>query len=472
MCVSQDYVKDAVHQYAVPAVSIAVWKDQTLSTAAAGLLNIRTGVEASRDAIFQIGSITKVFTTCLVMQLVDEGKVDLDKPVKHYLRDFCLADAHASGTITVRQLLNHTSGIDGDFFVDDQDHTGNLIARYVDRCSLLPLMHPVGKQFCYSNAAFAIAGRLVEVVRGMSWYQAMRDYIYSPLGMTHAIADPKEMIRYRTAMGHVLNPQLDKAEGWRLPEQAYFCLGQAPAGTTPAMSAADLISFARAHLEGGLTQTGERWLSQASIEAMQTPSVTWPLHSKIKRGHTGLGWLLADYNSGNKGNNDKPRVISHTGGTMGFLSVLHLIPEQDTAFAVLINGFDVAALDKISRDLFARLTHINLQEPEPPSRFDPLLYQHCVGHYESSDAAVQVFIADQQLQARFTYKLDPLPPENLILRPVEEACFATYLASGDRGANITFVGDNRQSCPQYIYKNKRLIPRQQDLPRARPGNKE
>ena len=95
-------------------------------------MNHETGVEAAADSVFQIGSITKVMTTCLVMQLVDEGKVDLDSPVKRYLRDFMIADAEASETTTVRQLLNHTSGMAGDFFPDDEGHEGNLIARYVD----------------------------------------------------------------------------------------------------------------------------------------------------------------------------------------------------------------------------------------------------------------------------------------------------------------------------------------------------
>ncbi len=112
-------------------------------------------------------------TACLVMQLVDEGRVDLDCSVRDYLRDFQLADDSITQRLTVRQLLNHTSGIGGDFFPDDRGHQGNLIARYVDRCHLLPIVHPAGKMFSYSNSAYTVAGRLVEVVRGMSWYQAI-----------------------------------------------------------------------------------------------------------------------------------------------------------------------------------------------------------------------------------------------------------------------------------------------------------
>ena len=76
------FVEEAVRKNQLPAVSIAIWSDNRLTAAAAGLLNLNTGVVASTDSIFQIGSITKVMTTCLVMQLVDEGRVDLDTPVQ------------------------------------------------------------------------------------------------------------------------------------------------------------------------------------------------------------------------------------------------------------------------------------------------------------------------------------------------------------------------------------------------------
>jgi CubicO group peptidase (beta-lactamase class C family) len=257
----QAYAEHAVQAHNIPAISIAVWKNNTLSQAAAGCLNQNTGVAATTDAIFQIGSITKVMTSCLVMQLVDEGLVDLDKPVQHYLHDFMIADADASKVITVRQLLNHTSGIAGDYFPDDHGHQGNLIARYVDRCSLLPLVHPVGEMYSYSNAAFCVAGRLIEVVRGLSWYQVINDYLYQPLGMNHAIADPIDNIRFRAAVGHVYDG--DNTDVWVVPERPYLTLGQAPVGTTPAMTAENLIRFARGHMEGGVSQQGQRWLSAA-----------------------------------------------------------------------------------------------------------------------------------------------------------------------------------------------------------------
>ena len=88
----KNYAESIVDDRHTPAVSLAVWKDGQLYQGAAGILNLKTGVEATADSIFQIGSITKVFTTCLVMQLVDEGRVELDAPVKRYLRDFQIAE--------------------------------------------------------------------------------------------------------------------------------------------------------------------------------------------------------------------------------------------------------------------------------------------------------------------------------------------------------------------------------------------
>ena len=141
----QTYADQALVKHNIPAISLAVWKDGTLHEAAAGGLNINNGLPNTTDTIFQIGSITKVMTTSLIMQLVDEGLVHLDAPVKQYVRDFTIADPEASRSITVRQLVNHTNGMAGDYFPDDRGHEGNLIARYVDRCNLLPLIHPPGK---------------------------------------------------------------------------------------------------------------------------------------------------------------------------------------------------------------------------------------------------------------------------------------------------------------------------------------
>ena len=114
----QDRLADLRERHGVPGASLAVLHDDDVRTAASGILNLDTGVEATTDSLFQIGSITKVWTATLAMQLVDEGLLDLDMPIRTYLPDFRVADEGTSKAATTRHLLAHTSGIDGDHFAD------------------------------------------------------------------------------------------------------------------------------------------------------------------------------------------------------------------------------------------------------------------------------------------------------------------------------------------------------------------
>ena len=449
----QAYTQSLLTTHNIPAVSLAIWHNGQLYQAAKGILNLNTGVEATTDAIFQIGSITKVMTACLIMRLVDQGKVDLDCPVKKYLRDFQIADPTMVERITVRHLLNHTSGIAGDYFPDDHGHSGNLIARFVDHCALLPVIHPVGEMHSYSNSAYAIAGRLVEVVSGMNWYQAMKEEIFNPLGLRHAIADPIDMIRHRVAVGHI--PDSENPKKWVLPETVHLTLGQAPCGTTPAMSAADLITFARAHLDQGLNQQGECWLSHKSIQAMQFPACQLPPVSQVHTGMNGLGWQIKDYTS------PSLRVIDHSGSVRGSLAMLQMIPESHSAFAILLNSRCNSALKSITHDLLFALTGVDNREPEPPVlqviREQDALVE---GIYESFDSMIKVRGQGEKLQADITSKSNPVNPrETVNLVFIDKGRYASFSQSGQRNPNLLFLQPDNLGRPRYLYHGYRLNTR-------------
>ena len=448
----QAFTELQLAKYKLPALSIATWQGGRVRQAAAGIANLATGVEATADTVFQIGSITKVMTTCLVMQLVDEGRIDLDNPVKHYLRDFQVADPKTTAYITVRELLNHTSGIAGDFFPDDNGHEGNLIARYVDRCTLLPQVHPRGDRYSYCNSAFVIAGRIVEVVRGISWYQAMQDFIFTPLGMDHAFADPKELIRYRAAMGHLQDH--NSINGWSLPDEPWLPMGMAPCGATPTMTAVDLITFARAHLDQGKNQFGEAWLSSDAVRSMQRLHISFPKVSHCIESHSGLGWVLKDYSE-----NDL-RTFGHNGATNGFYAALRVIPTQDAAYAVLMNGVHPAALLSTQQALLQLLTGVAVKEPDI-DKTTQLTEEHrsIAGHYESFDKVIKVIAEENYLRAHLVYKNDSLPAEDLILYPLGEGCFGAENAKGTRRPNLAFVGSGVLGKPDYLFDGSRLNPR-------------
>src|SRR3954463_14985924 len=109
----QDGLALLAEKHGVPGATLAILDGDEVGEAAYGVLNVRTQVEATPDSLFQIGSITKVWTATLVMQLVDEGLLDIDQPVVKYLPEFKVADAEVTKTVTTRHLLTHSSGIDG-----------------------------------------------------------------------------------------------------------------------------------------------------------------------------------------------------------------------------------------------------------------------------------------------------------------------------------------------------------------------
>src|SRR5690349_8416110 len=112
----QDQLATLLAEHEVPGAAVGVLLDGAVIDHAAGVLSKSTGVETTPDSVFQIGSITKVWTTTLVMQLVDEGKLDLNQPIRSYLPEFVIADEAAAAEITTRQLLCHTAGFEGDIF--------------------------------------------------------------------------------------------------------------------------------------------------------------------------------------------------------------------------------------------------------------------------------------------------------------------------------------------------------------------
>ena len=251
--------------FGVPGASLAVLAGDEVFATACGVLNAETGVEATPDSVFQMGSITKVWTTTLVMQLVDEGRLDLDAPVADQLAEFGLADAEAARAITLRQLLTHTSGIDGDQFAD----TGrgeDAISRFVAYLHGIGCIHAPGARFSYCNAGFVVAGRLVEVLRSASYDSVLRDRIARPLGLRATGTLPEQAILHRAAAGHFTG-----ADGrprvvpvWSLQPS------NAPAGATPFTTASELVIFARAHLDAGSGSVAGRepLLASRSARAM------------------------------------------------------------------------------------------------------------------------------------------------------------------------------------------------------------
>ena len=318
----------ALGKYGVPGASVAVLANGALHEAAAGILNIETGVEATTDSLFHIASVTKPFTTTIAMQLLDEGKLDLDVPVRKYLTDFRVASAEASERITVRQLLCHASGIDGDFLLDTT-RGEDRIARLIEAGRDLRQLHEPGHGFSYCNFGFAVIGRIFEVIDQTDFDTVWQTRISERLNTPTLLTLTREALRYRVAVGHQ-----SSEKGLIVPRHLFLCPPLGPAGSTLMGRARDLISFALMHLNDGVSREGARVLSADSSLAMREPQNALP--AKQLAHHFGLGWMLFDW-SGHA-------LFGHDGTAVFQRSYLRILPEQRVAFALLTNGGDGGGL--------------------------------------------------------------------------------------------------------------------------------
>ncbi|MET9002723.1 serine hydrolase domain-containing protein [Amycolatopsis sp. NPDC004169] len=366
-------------EHHVPGAAVAVYAGGEVVDHAAGVLNTATGVEADVDSLFQIGSITKVWTATLAMQLVDDGLLDLDQPVRKYLPEFVLGDEDAAARITVRQLLCHTAGFEGDIFTDT-GRGDDCVEKYVATLGDVPQLFPPGEMFSYNNAAFCVLGRVVEVLRGNSYGDCLQEHLFTPLGLTHAAPSPYEAIRFRAALGHLT------AEPGADPEPAgmwALAPSNAPAGAMLAMRPRDLVTFAAMHLRDGEAADGTRVLSAPSARAMRERVVELP-DLGLFGDAWGLGWSLFDWPGG--------EVVGHDGGTIGQSAYLRVAPEHGVAVALLTNGGDtIPVYAEVLGHVLRELTGIELPAPPMPDpaapRFDASRY---VGEYSSSVADIVV----------------------------------------------------------------------------------
>ncbi|WP_166353096.1 serine hydrolase [Phytoactinopolyspora limicola] len=373
----QRRLSELAERYKVPGATLGIARgDETLEVAH-GVTNVQTGVDVTTDTLFQIGSVTKVWTATVVMALVDAGKLDLDEPVVTYLPELRLADPEVARTVTMRHLLTHTSGIDGDFF-QDFGRGEECLERYVAALAGLPLNHPMGATWSYCNAGFTIAGRVIEKLTGQTWDDAMRDLLYTPLGLQHTVTLAEDALLHRTAVGHVHEGDEEprRAPVWVLPRSV------GPAGLISS-TVGDVLAFARMHLNGGLAADGTRVLSEAAVAAMPEDQVRLPDPYTLADSW-GIGWFRLDWNG--------TRLIGHDGNTIGQSAFLRLLPEQGIAVTLLTNGGHTRDLyETLIREVFRELAGVEMATPlQPPAEPVEVDITPHVGTYERTSIRLEV----------------------------------------------------------------------------------
>jgi len=388
MNIDRQLLDDRLEAYGVPGASLAVWANGALAEAASGVVNIETRVPVTPEALFQIGSITKLYTAALCLQLVEEGKLALDEPVRRVLPDFRIADEEAGRMLTLRHLLNHTSGIEGDFF-KDAGRGEDRIARFVGMLGPLAQLHAPGAMFSYCNTGFVVAGRMIEVAGGEIWDKAIRRRIAKPLGTPAFSTLPEQAMRHLTAIGHLGSPG-----ALAVTPIAYLAQSNAPAGSMPMARARDVVAFARMLMADGVAPNGTRLLSQTSVRAMHEMNVVCPRHMNIDA--IGLATFMWDWDD-----DGVYETFGHDGSTIGQAAWLRYHPESGTVVALLTNGGDGKGLaHDLLRDIFGAQAGVappDVPAPDEALKLDPAPY---LGAYARGAAIVEIVADGPHLVAR------------------------------------------------------------------------
>ena len=334
---SADAMLEAAYPANDPGAAVIVTRGgQVLYTAGRGLADLETGRRITPDTPFKLGSIAKQFTAAAVLQLVAEGAISLDDPLSRFFPDFPQPGARA----TVRQLLNHSSGI--------QDYTKipgwlqrtgtrpHTTAELVAEASKLPAKAEPGQSWEYNNTAYTMLGAIIEKVTGKAWHEVLTARVSQPLGLNTMAYGPAAQAAPSLARGYT-----EEGGRQRPAEGAHFSVAHAAGGAVA--SAVDLARWAHALHHG-------RVVSPALYKEMISPA-------RLADGSTrpyGFGLRLREIRG--------RRALVHGGAGAGRDTDSVYIPSADLFVAVLANSDEPATDPSL---LTRRLAALALGAPIP-----------------------------------------------------------------------------------------------------------
>jgi CubicO group peptidase (beta-lactamase class C family) len=325
-------VTRALHLFQVPGIAIAVVKDgKVLLARGYGVRRLGDPSPVDANTYFQIASNTKAFTTALLAQLVDSGKLAWDDPVTRYLPWFQLSDPWVTREFTIRDLVTHRSGLGlgaGDLLWFHSNYGAEEVVR---RLRAAKPVTSFRSGYAYDNVLYIAAGLVIEAVTGMRWSDVVRQRIFTPLGMTAAGTDIALMSSADAASAHSLTAgrleivPLDTIEN------------TLPAGGIIA-NVNDLAKWMIVRLDSGRLAGGGRLFSVRQAAEMWAPQTILPIGNpppplaglRPNFAAYGLGWVLRDYRG--------HKIVTHDGGLAGMTSRTLLVPDLKLGIVMLTNA--------------------------------------------------------------------------------------------------------------------------------------
>ncbi len=360
----------------IPGVSFGIYCNGEIDTASFGVTSVDNPLPVNDDTLFQIGSITKTFVALASMRLIEQGKLDLDVPVREYLPGLKLMDEEAASSITMRHILTHTSGLKGDYF-QNFGYGPEALQKMIESLSEVPQLNTPGTSLAYCNSGFYIAGRVIEAISGVSFEDALASLVFKPLNLDNAFFFPEDVMIKRFAVGHEIKEDKPSvASPWGIGR------GIHPAGGI-VTNVKDLLKYASFFLGNGFFNEQEV-IKESSMEKLTAES----MKASPALGMA-LGWFVEEI--------DGVKFIEHGGGTHGQISFLIIAPELKFAAAILTNSYSGdAAIGAFTKSVMEGLLGLEIKTLSL-SQKSPEELEEFVGLYEGELANLELFVEEGKL---------------------------------------------------------------------------
>ena len=382
-------VNDSMKSWHCPGVALALIKgDQVLHQSAYGLLDVEDQLPMTENTRFAMASVTKSFTAMSVALLVDEGKLEWDKPVREYMPEFILDDPYVTQHVTVRDMLSHRSGLPRhDFSAWRLDVSR---ADFIKRMRHFKFSATFREKFQYNNLMYYSTAYLVEKISEQHWEDFVQERIFSPLGMDTSNFVPKPPQEEQVnAKGY----RVDRDEEGGVKGLVYMPFGEhtelSPGAAGALFSTlADLTQWLKVHVNNG--RVGDvQLVSPDNLKQMHLPQTIIPGggFNEALLGNTiftyGMGWFIEPYRG--------YTLVHHGGNVEGHSLIIGFVPQEKIGVVALTNIAllplrDVLLYESVDRAL-------DLSDRDWNSKFhkmvDPLIIAQAKGKQTSSEERLE-----------------------------------------------------------------------------------
>ncbi len=408
-----DLAKKAITEWDIPGLGLAiVHNGKPLRVCGYGTKKRGSPDPVTEKTVFQIASLTKAFTAATVGMLVEEGKLEWEKPIKDYLPSFQLKDQYAAHEMTLRDLLSHRTGLPG----TSKEcwrlwyHTGRSTEDLIQRLQYVDPAYSFRSHYSYNNMAYVVVSKVVEKVSGMPWTQFCEKRIFAPLGMSRTNLS----YHFLTHDSNVASAHLIRSLQERpIPWENWECMAAAGGINSSATDMAAWLLYCLSSPKALTDALKPQTLMEPEGFLDPIIGITWPIYAHEQKFVSyGFGWGM--YSLCGKA------VFFHFGMVDGIQSFLAIVPEEQLGIAILTNQAPHQGAVCLTNELLDRFLHC------------PSIAWHEKGHAAMAEMN-RSLETQKAMRQEIKHRREPTLPLEAYLGTYEHPAYGTLCIALDNG---------------------------------------